>query len=85
MSGADTIARLVLVARDILDDEQLELQREDQFSLVPGWDSLNHMRMIVAVERAFGITFDTSEQLGFTRIADLADAIERRSGRGRSG
>ena len=40
------------------------------------WDSLSHIRLIVAVERRFKVKFTNSEIEQLTRVGDLAALVE---------
>jgi acyl carrier protein len=45
---------------------------------VEDWDSLSHVRLIVAIELAFGIKFAVWEVVGLKNVGDLVAVIERR-------
>jgi len=38
---------------------------------VPGWDSLNHVNVMLCVEKRFGIRFKSMEVLRLTNVGDL--------------
>ena len=38
---------------------------------VPGWDSLNHVNVVLAVEKHFGVRFRSAEVLKLTNVGDL--------------
>jgi acyl carrier protein len=42
---------------------------------VPGWDSFNHINLIVAVEERFGIKFKTAELESLRNVAHLTEII----------
>jgi len=67
------------VFRDMFDSEELVISRETTAADVYGWDSLMHVRLTLAVEKAFGIRFTTSEVASFSNVGDLVDAIERKA------
>jgi acyl carrier protein len=46
---------------------------------VPGWDSLAHMSLVVAVEKGFGITLTTREIRGMKNVGALLDIIEKKA------
>jgi acyl carrier protein len=52
---------------------------------IPGWDSLNHVRVIDAIENEFGLRFRGLEILRFRDVADLASLIERKLAQRSSG
>jgi acyl carrier protein len=48
-----------------------EITPETTAAQVPGWDSLNHVNVILAVEKHFGVRFKTHEVLKLKNIGDL--------------
>ncbi len=48
---------------------------------IEGWDSMNHLHLIVAVEAEYGVSFAPEEALEFTSLAMLRDAIVRLGGK----
>ncbi|UVO52865.1 acyl carrier protein [Sphingomonas sp. SUN039] len=47
---------------------------------VKGWDSLTHIRLILAVEKQFGVKFRTSEVSSFRNVGDLAELVRAKIG-----
>ena len=43
---------------------------------VPNWDSTAHMRMMIALEDAFGIELDESRMVEMTSLAKIRAAVE---------
>ena len=43
---------------------------------VPGWDSLSHVNVILAVERHFGVHFKAREVLSLKNIGDLQRLLD---------
>jgi acyl carrier protein len=43
---------------------------------VPGWDSLSHINVILAVEKHFGIRFKGADVLRLKSVGDLQRAID---------
>ena len=43
------------------------------------WDSLAHMRLVLALEEAVGGELESAEILGIERLADIAAILERRA------
>ena len=46
---------------------------------VPGWDSLTHIDLIVAIEKHFKIRFTTGEVTALKNVGDLMDLIASKS------
>ena len=72
-----TLARIEEIVRDELDDESIALTEQTRASDVDGWDSLAHVRIVIAVETAFGLRFDTSDIGALKAVGDLAALVER--------
>ena len=49
------------VFRDVFDDPTIVLEDEMTAADVDGWDSVTHINLIIALERALGIKFATAE------------------------
>jgi len=60
----------------VFDDDDIAIERKTTANDIDGWDSLSHVNLIVAVERAFKIKFSQKELLTFRHVGDLHDSIE---------
>jgi acyl carrier protein len=66
--------------RVIVDELQLDdwpIEDATTATSVPGWDSLNHARIIVAVEDAFGVRFRTGDVVRLENVGQLQALIDR--------
>jgi acyl carrier protein len=82
MGDRDTLGRLEAVFRDVLDDDDIELSRSTTAADVPGWDSLAHVRLILAVEKAFSVKFSAAQVTKLKNVGDLVDLVEAKTGAG---
>ena len=48
---------------------------------VPGWDSLNHINIILAVEENFNVKFKSMELLRLKKIGDLQKLLDSKLGK----
>lgn len=78
VSSNDLMQRVTDVFRDVFDDDGLAIARQTTAADVPGWDSLMHVRLMLAVERAFGLRFSSAEVASMQQVGDLLDAIEKK-------
>jgi acyl carrier protein len=76
----DIKQRLNAVFRDLFDDEALSVHEAMTAKDVEGWDSLNHINLIVAVEKEFKIKFTTREVNGLANVGDFIVLIDRKLG-----
>jgi acyl carrier protein len=79
MTTSEIHQKLTSVMRDIFDNPQLEISDTTTADDVDGWDSIMHVNLIVAVEKAFGISFTTKEVRGLANVGDLIQLIARRA------
>lgn len=72
---SDLMKELNEVFQIAFNDDTLQVNRETTAQDVEGWDSLNHVVLVLAVERTFGIRFSSSEVDNFKSVGDLHDLI----------
>jgi acyl carrier protein len=69
---------LLPLFRETLEDDSIRLEPAFTASDVPGWDSLNHIYLVVAIEKRFSIKFTTMEIQGWKCVGDIVDDINRK-------
>jgi len=79
MSREEGAARLTAIMRDVFDIDDLQYSDALKANDVEGWDSLTHVRFLVAVEKEFGFRFTSSEIDGFKNVGEVLDVIVRRA------
>ena len=66
------------VFQDIFDDETITVCDETTADDIEDWDSLEHINLVVAVEKKFGIKFNMGEVNEFKNVGEMVDIIEKR-------
>ncbi|MGD0986928.1 MAG: acyl carrier protein [Candidatus Sulfotelmatobacter sp.] len=79
MEKLQIYARLDMIFQEVFDDDLIRLTPELSAKDVDGWDSLNHIRLMLTIEKAFKIKFSTSEIGKLENVGDLVDLIEART------
>jgi acyl carrier protein len=79
MTSEDIMAQLRELMIDVFDVDDLQITPATSAEDVEEWDSLSHVRLVVAVERKFGIKFKNSEIEGLKSVGDLVNLIEAKS------
>jgi acyl carrier protein len=62
------LKRLIL---SVLKLDDWDIKDETVAAQIPGWDSLNHVNVIVAVEKYFHLYFKPAEILKLKNVGDL--------------
>ncbi len=79
MSREEGAARLTEIMRDLFDADDLQYSDTLKADDVEGWDSLSHVRFLVAVEQEFGLRFTSGEIDSFKNAGELLDVILQRA------
>ncbi len=66
------------VIRDVLDNPDLDIGPQTSANQVEGWDSLNHINIVVAVEQKFGIKFKTAEIELLRNVGEFVDLVQQK-------
>ncbi len=70
--------RLTGIFREVLDDTSLTLTESTTAKEVPGWDSITHVLLIVAIEKQFKVKFTAGEIQQLHNVGELAGLIAAR-------
>lgn len=81
--GADKMisTELKKVILKQLDLDDYDLQDETIAPQVPGWDSLNHINIILAVEEHFKVKFKSMELLKLKNVGELQKLVDSKLGK----
>ncbi|WP_294109687.1 acyl carrier protein [Sphingomonas sp.] len=74
----ELVTRVRDIMSDVFDLDELHITRETTAEDIEEWDSLSHIRLVVAVERAFGVKFSNSEIEGLANVGELVDVIKQK-------
>jgi acyl carrier protein len=77
MNQAEVIAKLQTIFDDLF-LEPVVLTPDISAKDVPEWDSLTHISLMVAVEKAFGMRFRIGEVENTKNVGEFADLILKR-------
>ena len=80
MERNEILERVQVVFRDELELDDLVLTDETTADDVEEWDSLTHVQIVVALEKAFALKFTSREILSWDNVGDLVDCIEKKIG-----
>jgi acyl carrier protein len=80
MQDAEIYSRLTVIFHDIFDDPSIVLRPDLTAADVKDWDSFNHINLMVAVEQAFKIKFQTAEAESLRNVGHLVELIKKKVG-----
>ena len=61
-----------------LELEDLPIEESTTAPMVPGWDSLRHIRVLCAIEESYGIRFRTLEVLRLKNVGERQSLVDSR-------
>jgi|TARA_B110000438_G_scaffold211304_1_gene203347 acyl carrier protein len=76
MERTDLIDRINAIFREVFDDDGLVVTPEMTANDIEEWDSLSHIRLIVAHEIKFGVKFNTIELNGLKNVGNFIDLLK---------
>ena len=71
-------ARLNKVFRDVFDDDSIVVNPKTTADDIDDWDSLEHINLIAAVEKEFGIKFRMGEVSTMKDVGEMVEIIMSR-------
>ena len=75
MEKTEILEKVQDIFRDVLDNDEIELTMEMSANDIEEYDSLSHIQLVVAIEKTFGIKFNSKEITTWTKIGDMVDSI----------
>jgi acyl carrier protein len=75
MTRQEVFAKLQTIFRDIFDDADLVIEESTNSSTIDDWDSLNHINLVVAIEKEFNIKFNLSELATLKDVGSMVDLM----------
>ena len=76
MERTEIFEKLNEIFIDVLDLDELELTDETSANDIEEWDSLSHIQLIVAIEKAFRIKFTSLEIMKWRNVGEMVDSME---------
>jgi acyl carrier protein len=76
MQTAEIYEKLTELFRELFADDMIVLTPQTTANDIEGWDSFNHISVIVAVETRFGVKMSTGEIENLANVGALVSAIQ---------
>ncbi len=75
MERKEIYDKLNEIFRDVLDNDEIELQDSTTAEDIEEWTSLTHIQLIVEIEKAFKLRFTSEEILEWKNVGEMVDSI----------
>ena len=71
--------KLQSVFVDVFDDEDLTISNSANSNDIEEWDSLNHIALVLSIEKCFNIRFMTGEVLSLKDVGEMIQLLEEKT------
>lgn len=78
MTDPELYDALNQVFRQVLEDDTLVLTPETTADDVEGWDSMNHIFIVVELEKRFGVKFQAAEMEELKNVGELVTLVKEK-------
>ena len=75
MTVAVILTKMTAIFHDVFDNDDIAVTPSLTAEDVPEWDSLTHVRLILAVQKAFNVKFSAAQISNLKNVGDLMDLI----------
>lgn len=78
MNRQEILQKVNKIFRDVFDDETLHITDSTTSDDIEEWDSLEHINLVVMIEKCFSIKFTIDEVNGMKNVGEMLDVILKR-------
>lgn len=75
MSVEDIIKKIAPIFKEIFEDENLNIDEKSNSDNIDGWDSLNHILLVVEIEKKMKIKFSSGEIASYKNVGEMCKSI----------
>tara|TARA_B100000787_G_C16122023_1_gene263158 strand:- start:415 stop:654 length:240 start_codon:yes stop_codon:yes gene_type:complete len=76
MNDIEILKNLSNIFKDVMEDENLIIDKSFTAKDIDGWDSLTHIMLIFEIEKNFEIKFLSSEMTSWSNIGEIVMSIK---------
>ena len=80
MTEIEIVKKLGGIFQDVFDDENLMISNDTTAEDIDDWDSLEHITLIVAIEKDFNIKLTLGELQDLQSVGDMVSLIGKKLG-----
>ena len=75
MTREEDFEKMNEVFRDVFEDDDITVTDSTTAADIDGWDSLEHINLVNAIEQEFGIKFNMGQIVSMKNVGEMADII----------
>lgn len=75
MTREEILGQMQEIFRNVFDDESLDISGRTAAKDIEGWDSMEHINLIVAMEKTFHVKFNIEEAGSLQNVGEMVDLI----------
>lgn len=79
MSREEVFQKINQVFQDVFDDKDIWVNDATTAADIDDWDSLEHINLMVAIEKKFGMRFSMAEVTGLKNVGEMVDVILKKA------
>ncbi len=79
MAVTDILSQMTAIFHDVFDNDDIVVTPELTAADVPEWDSLTHVRLILAVQKAFKVKFSAAQIANLKNVGDLMNLVRSKA------
>lgn len=75
MERNEIFEKLTEIFQDVMDNDEIEVTDTTCADDIEEWDSLTQIQLVVAIEKAFGIKFNSKEITTWQNVGEMVDSV----------
>lgn len=75
MERNEIFEKLTEIFQDVMDNDEIEVTDTTCADDIEEWDSLAQIQLVVAIEKAFGIKFNSKEITTWQNVGEMVDSV----------
>lgn len=75
MERKEIFKKLTEIFQDVMDNDEIVVTDTTCADDIEEWDSLTQIQLVVAIEKAFGIKFNSKEITTWQNVGEMVDSV----------
>ena len=75
---SEVFNKLIPIFQSVFDDDDLEIYETTKAEDIEEWDSLTHIRLVISIEKVFGLRFTSAEISDLSNVGDMAMLVMKK-------